>query len=238
MRDLLQHDFNLRHIFAEGGFPADKIPWNPGLVATVQRFVQAEKHVGYELYWIAKVLPEPWLKGQILRNLASEGRFRFWSARALGDIWGGHDPEVRQAFHPLLDQDGGDVASVAEMLPAVVEDKEACRAAFLRALSSNPSDAASIVRGFRMLGIAPNDNRAFEACWDAGAHPRAPLYHDQWRAQMILTFPDRPAIREMAGTELHRRNGAVGAIATSYSADEAMTSELLRVLGRFQRRNG
>jgi hypothetical protein len=218
-------------IFAEEGFPADKILWNPGLVAKVQRFVQAKEHVhGYELYWIAKVLPEPWLKGQILRNLASERHSRFWSARTLVEVWGSHDSEIRQAFHPFLDQDGSDVASVAGVLPGVVEDKEACRAAFLRALSSNPSVAASIVHGFRMLDIALNDNQAFEACWDAGAHPRAPLYHDQWRAQMILTFPGRPAIREMARAELLRRNGAVGAIAESYATDEAMRSELLRVL--------
>src|SRR5207245_2557850 len=111
-------------------------------------------------------------------------------------------------------------------LPAVIEDKEACRAAFLRALTSNPRDVASIVHGFRTLGVASNDNEAFEACWDAGANLRAP----QWRAEMILTFPDRPAIRGMAQAELHRRDGAVEAVAKSYAADEAITSELLRVL--------
>jgi hypothetical protein len=233
MSDLLQHDWDMRHIFAEQEFPADKIPWNPGLVAKAKRFaVQENSHFhDFELYWIAKVLPEPWLKAQILKNLASKKRFRFWSARALAEVWGGHDPEVRQAFSQFLGQDGDEVASVAGILPAVIEDKEACRAAFLRALASNPRDAASIVHGFRMLGHAPDDdNQAFEACWGARAYLHAPLYQDQWRAQMILTFPDRPAIREMAWVELHRRNGAVGEIAISYAADEEMTSELLRVL--------
>jgi NACHT domain-containing protein len=230
MSDLLEHDFNIRDIFAKREFPADKIPWNPGLVAKVQRFVVQEKALGFEFYLIAQILPEPWLKGQILKNLAGEGHFRFWSARALVDVWGGHDPEIRQAFRPFLDQDGDQVASVAEMLPAVVEDKQACRAAFLRALSSNPTSPASIVHGFRLLGVAPNDDQAFEACWDTGEHLRAPAYQDHWRAQMILTFPDQPVIREMARSELRRRGGVIGAIATSYAADEAMTSELSRVL--------
>jgi hypothetical protein len=186
MRDLLEHDWNMRHIF-EGEFPAEKIPWDPELVAKVQRFVsQAETRLlGYERYWIAKVLPEPWLKTQILKNFASEGRFRFWSARTLVEVWGRDDPEVRQAFLPFLDQGLDDVASVAEMLPAVVEDQHAYRSAFLRVLNSKSRDIASIVCGFRKLGVSPNDDEAFEACLNAGAHLAAPLYLDQWRAEMI-----------------------------------------------------
>jgi hypothetical protein len=65
---------------------------------------------------------------------------------------------------------------------------------------------------------------------NAGAHLAAPLYQDQWRVEMILTFPGRPTIREIARKELHTRNGAVGATAKSYSDDEEMTLELLRVL--------
>jgi hypothetical protein len=180
----------------EGGFPADKIPWDSELVARVQRLVshvETRLH-GYELYWIAKVLPEPWLKTQVLKNFASEGRFRFWSARTLVDVWGGDDPEVRQAFLQFLDQGVDDAALVAEIFPAVGEDKHACRSAFLRALDSKSRDIASIVRGFRKLGVSPNDDEAFEACLNAAAHLDAPLYLDQWRAEMILTFSDRPAI--------------------------------------------
>src|SRR5271165_1284968 len=233
MSDLLEHDWNIRHIFTERGFPADKIPWKPEHVAKIQRLVVSEEaHVlDFEFYWIAKVLPEPWLKTQILKNLASERHlFRFWSAKALIEVWGPDDPEVRDAFLPFLDQRMDDVASVADMLPTVVEDKQACRAVFLRALSAKPTDAAPIVHGFRALGVSPNDDEAFDACLNAGSHLAAPLYQDQWRAEMILTFPGRPTIREMARKELHTRNGAVAATAESYSNDEEMILELLRVL--------
>ena len=231
--DLLGHDWNIRQIFSERGFPADKIPWNPELVERVQRLVTGENaHIlDFELYWIAKVLPEPWLKAQILKNLASESHwFRFWSAKALVEVWGPGDGEVREAFLPFLDHPMNDVASVADMLPIVVQDKQACRAVFLRALASKPKQVASIIGGFRTLCVSPDDDEVFEGCLSAGAHLGAPLYQDQWRTEMILTFPGRPTIREMARRELHARDGAVGAIAKSYFDDEEMMLELSGVL--------
>ena len=231
--DILEHDWAMDDIFADWEFSAIKVPWKPEHIDKVRRYLAQENAYlhDYELYWISKVFPEPWLKTKALSNLTIAHNFRFWSARALVEGWGNKDLEVQQAFLRFLDQDGDEVASVASMLPAVVEDKQACRAAFLRALDAKPNRVASIVDGFRQLGTSPDDDEVFEACLKAGSHiSGGPRYQDQWREQMILTFPERVAIREMALKELYMRDGAVGAIANSYAADEEINSALLQTL--------
>jgi hypothetical protein len=55
-------------------------------------------------------------------------------------------------------------------------------------------------------------------------------FEEQWREQMILTFPDRPAVREIAAKELLVRDGKIGAVAKSYAANEEVMHALLRVL--------
>lgn len=233
MLDLLRHDWNIREIFAREGFPADKVRWTPELMGEIERFASKpdSRFHDYELYWISKVVRSDAVKSQLIRNLADAGSFRFWSANALTEVWGGDDPEVCAALLPFLHAEPEQVASVAEALPAVVGDKEACRAALLRALCGRPRRVDLLFSALRRLGVSSDDQEAFDAAQDAWNGLKAPLYQDQWRTNMILTFPRRPEVRALAVEEMMRRNGAVGAIAKSYADDTEITSRLLRVLG-------
>ena len=231
MLDPLRHDWNMREVFVEQGFPADKVRWTPELISEIERFAIKSDSRSYELYWIAKVIRSDVVKSQLIRNLADARSFRFWSARALTEVWGGDDREVGAALLPFLDAEPEEVASVAEALPAVVEDKKTCRSALLRALRGQPREVNGLITALRRLGVSSDDQEAFDAAWDARSGLKAPLYQEQWRTNMIQTFPGRPEVRAMAMEEMMRRSGAVGAIAESYADDTEITSRLRRVLG-------
>ncbi len=165
MRDLLKRDWDFGEIFARERFPSDKVRWTSELITEIERFVNEpdSRFDGYELYWIAKVVRSDVVKSQLMRNLAGADSFRFWSARALTEVWGGNDREVRAALLPFLDASPAEVALVAEALPAVVADKEACRAAFLRALHGRPERVDFLLSALRRLGVSSDDQQAFDA---------------------------------------------------------------------------
>jgi hypothetical protein len=230
IRDLLQHDWMMRQIFVEGSFPADAIPWTPSLDAEVERFVDRDKGFDhYELYWIAKARPLTAVKAKILRSVEGSGYFRFWTSKALVEVWGAGDPEVRNTLLPFLHRPGEEVAAVSEALAAVCDDKDECRIALLRALRSTTQDVVHPLEGLRALGV-PLDDEIFAASMDALARLRAPIHQDQWREQMLLTFPHRREVRRIALEELHRRNGEIAAVAKSYATDLEIITELQRVL--------
>lgn len=233
MLDLLRHRVYIREVFALGDFPADKVPWTPNLISEIERFASdPDSHFrDYELYWIAKVVPSDVVKSQLIRNLSGDANsFRFWSANALTEVWGGEDQEVRAAILQFLDAEPETVALVANALSVVVEDREACRLVLLRALRGRPRRVDFLFSALRRLGITDDDQEVFDAAWDASRGLNAPLYQDQWRTYMILTFPLRPEVRALAVEEMTRRNGAVGAIAETYAGDTEITSHLLSVL--------
>lgn len=232
MIDLLKPDWNIREIFAQSGFPSEKVPWTPALVAEIERFAgnPNARLQDYELYWIAKVVRSGAVKLALIRCLQNASSFRFWAANALTEFWGGNDPEVRAALLPFLDAAPGDIASVAGALPHVIDDEKICRAALLRALRGRPRWVRDVFNSLRRLGVSNDDQEAFEAALDAWTGLDAPLFQDQWRTGMILTFPRRPEVKELALEEMMRRDGDVGAVAESYLDDDEMIAKLLRVL--------
>ena len=228
---ILSEEWTWHHLFPQSGFPVARVHWTPELTAMVEAQAQKDAHVrDYELYWIAKVLPSPVLKAQFLKLLEGDGHFKFWPALALVEVWGGADKEVRDALLPFLDADPKEIAMVAEALPAVVDDKQRCRAALLRSLRGKPKRVDFLMTGLRTLGVAADDDEAFEACWASREGMDAPLYDDSWRAHMIHTFPSRPQTRDLAVQEMVRHDGAVGAISESYASDVQMTGDLLKVI--------
>ena len=174
--------------------------------------------------------PLPIVKAQILTSLGFESSLRFWSARALVEVWGADDPDTKAALLPFLEWSADDLASVAEALPEVCDDKDLCRTAFIRALRDKPNRSEQILRGLRKLGVTTDDDEAFEASMVSQNERSGPLFHDQWRAEMFLLFPSRPTVRDMALKELYRHDGSIGAVAASYAEDLKITEELLGVL--------
>lgn len=230
---LLESDWSFRDLFGHSSFPVDRVVWTPELQREVEDFANgpnADLHQ-YELYWVSKVVRFDAVKQRLIQSLSGTDSFVFWSADALAEFWGGGDEEVRAALLPFLDAKPDKVAMVAKALAIVVDDKSACREALLRALHGMPKRVAFLFNGLRHLGVSNDDEEAFEACRNAGEGLRRPLYEEEWRREMILTFPRRREVRELARKEMMCRDGAVGAIAKSYPNDIEMGSALLRVLG-------
>ncbi len=134
------------------------------------------------------------------------------------------------AFRAALDGPADKIAYVAEYLPDVIDDKNAVRAAILRAFASRPGRIEMLVSGIRKLGFAPDNEEVFQACYHAGSLTENSMNHDMWRGELIRTFPSRPEVRELAIAELQRRDGNIAAISHSYSRDADMCARVLKVL--------
>lgn len=230
---LLDETWSLRKLIGEDDFPTDKILWNEELLEKIHKvFDDGDvKFLDYELYWVSKIFREPWLKKEIIKNLSKDTSFHYWSARALIEHWGHNDIEVQESLLPFLHRNSDDLASVAEFMPLITEDKQALRKIFLRAINDQPQRVSKLVHGLRLIEISSSDEEAFKACLEAGTHIRGgPIYKDQWREQMILTFPNHFDIREMANNEMQSRDGNIGAIAKSYSSEYEMMSSLLNAI--------
>ena len=223
---------DLRDLLLRGDFPLEKVIWTPELIHRVERCVTPpdSQWIDGDLYYLSKALRTEVLKARLLQNFRHGAQSRFWAARALVECWGPEDPEVSAALLPFLEASPEDVATVAEVLPAVVPDAQVCRAALVRALRGGPHRVDFLFEGLRRLGVSQDDDEAFAAAWQARTGPSAPHYPDQWPENIIRTFPRRPEVRSMAVEELTRRGGAIGAIADSYCHDIDMLGQVLQVL--------
>ena len=116
------------------------------------------------------------------------------------------------------------------MLPAVAPNREICRIALLRSLREKPGRVDFLFEGLHRLGISQDDSEAFEAAQQAWSDLSAPVYRDQWREYMIQIFPRHPVVRSLALEELTHRDGAIAAVARSYSNDRDVVLQVLQVL--------
>ena len=118
----------------------------------------------------------------------------------------------------------------ARVLPDVIADKAACRAALLHAFSGPHDRADLVLDGLRKLGVNRDDEEAFRAALEYEASLRAPLYRKLWRAGMIQTFPWRKEVRDLALQEIDRRDGEIAAVANAYPDDPEICRKLLETL--------
>lgn len=232
LMNILREDFSWREIFGQHQLPIDRIVWTSDLQSLVERHIalNADKPREYEFYWLSKSIKLQSLKAYFLRNLTKGRHASFWCADALVEGWGPEDPEIQAAFHGLLDAEPERLAMAARVLPNVIAEKAACRAALLRALSA-PNDRADLVLdGLRGLGVDRNDEEAFRAASSCEASFRAPLYRNLWRASMIRAFPWRKEVRDLALQEIDRRDGEIAAVANAYPDDPEICRKLLEAL--------
>lgn len=232
-RELLQilsHDWALYQIFSRGDFPIQRITWTAQLVARIEAHLEGkERHSDHELYWISKAMPLPTLKQRFMEELRRPQHLSFWASRALVEVWGKDDSDVRNLFASLLDAGPEALSEVGEELPLVIEDRTACRAALLRGLRS-AKRCDFLLRGCKNLGITADDEEVVRAALEAGTRKMAPVYRDMWASSIIDTFGAHPDVRMIATTELMRRDGALSAVARSYFSDPEMCDLVLGVL--------
>ena len=211
-------------------YPVDRISWNDELIRMIERHIEKEKEGGeYELYWIARAIQLPVLKQKLLESLKKTKWLNFWAANALAEYWGKADSDVSEIFNEKIRGSPTDIASIAGSIHLMVDEKEEARKALIRALKAGSERDGFLVRGLRKLGILETDEECFQACLNA-ARSRAPAHEDEWRREMILLFPARQAVREIALEEISRRDGEIGAVAKSYKHDVDMCSRLIKIL--------
>jgi hypothetical protein len=231
LMEILSADYAFGELFARSNFPVNRVIWNPDLIRLVEARVANDRYFEHETYWISKVLPLPSVKSKMLSSLKDRDGLAFWSARGLAEGWGKNDREVSDSFQALLSASSSKVAQVAAELPLIVDDKEACRAAILHALRDKPKRADFLIAGIKTLAPSDDDEEVFKACYEAGSLTKNSLYDDMWRSKLIQAFPMRPEVRALALMELDRRDGNVGAVSHSYSADTNICSRVLWTIG-------
>jgi hypothetical protein len=232
LRDILREDWTWHEIFGRSPFPTERIRWTPELISLVeQHFAKESPLHAYEAYWVAKAIRLPSLKGRIIDFLRNGRYVDFWASDALVEFWGRDDPEVREVLLPFAERTAHDIATVAEALQAVMDDRDQCRKVLIKAVSGSVERLDFLVSALKQLGVTGSDDEAFSACLSAGTAVKSPLYHDMWRARMLDAFPNRPEIRQMALDELLRRDGNMGVVANSYANDREVCMRLLSVLG-------
>jgi len=230
LTQILSQDYAFNEFFARSNIKSNRVAWTPENIALVEGHINKESHLlDYEAYWISKALPLPFVKSALLASFKGEHTLAFWSARGLVEGWGKADTEVLAAFRAALDGPADKVAHVAEYLPDVIDDKNAVRAAILRAFASRPGRIEMLVSGAGKLGLSA-DEEVFQACYHAGSLTEISMNHDMWRGELIRTFPSRPEVRELAIAELQRRDGNIAAISHGYNGDADMCARVLKVL--------
>ena len=237
MENILRNDYSLREVFSRDSlFPASKVNWTPKLISIVEGHAQSKKHLEYELYWISKVLPLPTVKNAMLNSIERAEGFTFWSASGLAEGWGKQDAEVVAAFRKMLDAPAKVLANVADELPVILDDHAAVRRAILRGLREQGGQKSFLIAGLRKLGVAPDDEEAFRAAFEAGDYSLRSLYDDKWRGELINTFAARGDVREIARNELYIRDGNIDVVAARYGNDDEIRVALLRVLAPLPQR--
>jgi hypothetical protein len=130
----------------------------------------------------------------------------------------------------MLDADPKDLSQVAEELPLIIDDREACRAALLRGMQAEVKRYDFLLKGCKNLGITATDEEMVQAALAAGERDEPPLYKNLWCSDIIATFPADPRVRAIAVDELSRRDGSLGAVARSYPNDPDVCRRVLSVL--------
>src|SRR4029077_12187928 len=131
-------DWMLSDLFTRGNFPIDRVSWTVELTAKVEaKIMDGTRYGDHDLYQVSKVLRLPCLKQRFLDGVRQGEHLGFWYSRGLAEVWGRDDPEVHDLFASMLDADPKDLSQVAEELPLVIEDREACRAALLRGMQAD-----------------------------------------------------------------------------------------------------
>ncbi|MBR0840481.1 NACHT domain-containing protein [Bradyrhizobium liaoningense] len=230
LSQILSRDYAFHDLFAHSNVLSDKVTWSRENIGRIEAYLNKERFAEHVAYRISKSLPLPFVKEKLLASLKEKNSLAFWSAHGLVDSWGKADPEVVAAFQAVLDGPAEKIAYVAEYLPDVIDDKAAIRAAILRAFASRPERTEILVTGVRKLGVMPDDEELFRACYEADSLTEQSLYPDMWRRELINTFPSRPEIRELAMAELGRRDGNIGAISHNFGNDAKICARILGVV--------
>ena len=212
----LAQDWVMHDLFSPGHFPVDRVEWTPELIARIEDHIRhKERAMDSDLYWIAKVLPLPLVKERCIEALRGKPHLGFWCSEALVEFWGKSDPDVQALFTSMLTAAPDTVAQVAEELPLMIDDRAACREALLRALRARVSRTDFVLKGCKNLGITADDEEMVQAALEAGARTKAPLYYDLWCGGIIGAFAAHPKVRKLALDELMRRDGSLGAVAST-----------------------
>ncbi|MGY4399277.1 NACHT domain-containing protein [Bradyrhizobium sp. USDA 3315] len=230
LKEILAQDYALDHFFTRSNIQTSRVVWTPEAIALVEGHLNKDHSLDFETYWISKALRLPFVKRALIASFKDKNSLAFWSARGLVEGWGKDDSEVSTVFHEALDGPADKIAYVASYLPDVIDDKNAIRAAILRSFASRPNRIEMLVTGIRRLGLPPDDEEVFRACYSAGSLTKETLSHDMWRGAMINTFPGRPEIRELALAELERRDGNIEEISFNFGSDADMRARVLKII--------
>lgn len=205
------------------------------VVQALERWVERkEKYREYEIAHAAKVAPTPTFKKALLECISEPTGLAFWPARALIDIWGPDDAEVRGAISAFADRPVERRQYVADLLPLVLSDKQRCRGLVLDVIDSPENIRIDFaLAGLRRLGVDSTDQEAVELALSRDYIGERFLGENE-ASELIETFPNDARVIEIAKNHLRRYNGVLGTIARVYREDTEMRRSILAVAAPLQ----
>ena len=167
-------------------------------------------------------------KGYLLKADDETGVITEYQARWLLQGWGMQDEEAAAALTRLANSAVAKYA--ANLLPDIIQYKELCR---WRLLEMFREESEFIARraliGIIKLGTNELDEEVVEAAMRkyTGQVPSGAAF---WGiSDLIEHFPNHPKVREVALFQLHNREGALNTVAKTYSSNDDIHCELLKL---------
>ncbi|MDA0739631.1 MAG: hypothetical protein O2999_02380 [Nitrospirae bacterium] len=165
----------------------------------------------------------------LLRPDSTTGVINQYQARWLMDGWGMDDFETAEALLKL--SNSSRASSIANLLPRIMPDKNACRSRLLDWLQNEENQIAQLALiGLINLGCDEQDKEVADAAVEkfSGQVPCGV----QWLgiADVIRNFPHHPKTRELAIYQIKNRGGMIDTVAHIYKDDSDMRQEVLKHL--------
>jgi hypothetical protein len=197
---------------------ADSFRDHPVVVEAARRWIPGRQFHDSEVSLLALVDRTAQMRDILISRLA-EASFPHWEAASLLEGWGMQDTAVAEALHRFLnDRSPAQAATIAHLIPQIIEDPGQARAALLTMLK-DPGVARPdlVVSGLAHL---PHRGDVTEIVAAAESHLRSGL-SDPF-AELIAGFPDNPWVRDLAIAALDQHDAPVGAVAHAYAGDPEM----------------
>lgn len=188
---------------------------HPVVVEAARRWIPGRQFHDYEVSLLALVDRTAQMRDLLITRLANAS-VPHWEAASLLEGWGMQDTAVAEALRGFLDgRPPAQAATIAHLVPQIIEDPTQARAALLAMLR----DPGLTRPDFVVSGLAQLSEHGDETEIVAAAEPHLNGSWSDPLTGLIAGFPQHPRVRELTIAALDRHGAPVGAVAHAYADD-------------------
>lgn len=197
---------------------------HPALIKVIDEWGPQKEHREPEVSFAALLGRTHLMKQTLINSLKNDNNsIRHWAASTLLEGWGMDDLEVADALTEVANGSNHNASQIAHLIPQIISDEDEAGTRLLELLTT----PGNIRRDFVVSGfasIAPNDQNAtvVEECLKLLPQGRRLNLFEDFRGQLIFSFPGHSDIRNLAIDDLLQADPNLGIVANAYSDDEEM----------------